>query len=349
MRSGACALAISIAVCAFGAGSAHADPLKGTLTVERAAGAEACPDQEALRVEVEQLAGAPILSGSEPRDVSLDLRIAPAPKGGFSAVIRVSGKRTGERQLEDVGPGCDVLARGLVVTLAILLEAGPGAPLPPPEKKPAGPPPVPWWRKYYLLPAIDAPQPVAPTDEGIPPIVASLGALYDSGTLASDAVGASLAVDAYIPYASFGVAFVWLPVEQVDLDSYYVSYAYAAGRIRACARDPFIEQFGLSGCLRLVAGRRTASLVTDGAGTGDQNHGAYLALGTQLEISRRIVGPFGIYADFGLDFPALQDELRVIDPDGDGALDDPDHVVTFDTGIGVRFWLEPARPEKGRP
>jgi len=261
----------------------------------------------------------------------------------------VSGKRSGERRLADVGPGCDVLARGLVVTLTIVLEAGPAAPVDLPPPPPTGPPPTPWWRRYYLLPAIDAPRPSPVVDEGIPPIVASLGAIYDSATLISDTAGAVLGVDAYIPYASFGVAFIWLPKEQVDLDFFHVNYAFAGGRTRACVRDPFIEQFGLAGCARFTAGRRTANLESTREGGGDQNHGAYLAVGPQLEISRRIVGPFGVYADLGMDFPVLQDDLTVTEGAAGTVLPYPEQVVSFDTGLGVRFWLEPAKAEKDRP
>lgn len=141
---------------------------------------------------------------------------------------------------------------------------------------------------------------------------------------------------------------MWLPKEQVELNTFHVDYAYAGGRIRACARDPFIEQFGLLGCARFSAGRRTATLVNDITEERDENHGAYLSIGPQLEISRRIVGPFGVYADFAVDFPALQADLTVIDPSSGTVLDDPEQVVSFDMGLGVRFWLEPPRPDKSR-
>lgn len=342
LRAGA--LAVTLALISLPGEVARADPLTGRLHVERAAGAEACPDAEALRAEVEALAGSKILSGPDPRDVTIDLRVAPAPKGGFEAIILLSGKRAGERRLEDVGPGCDVLARGLTVTLAILLEAGPGAPVlpvPPPPK--AALPAIPWWRRYYLMPAIEAPKPVASEYEGIPPIVASLGAIYDSATLISDTGGVALGVDGYIPYASFGVEFVWLPREELDRGFFQVTYAYAAGRTRACVRDPFIEQFGLAACARFVAGRRTANLESTRKVELDQDHGAYLALGPQVEISRRVVGPVGLYANLGIDFPVLQDELTVRDPVAGVAFRVPEQVVSFETGVGVRFWLEPPK------
>ncbi len=345
MRHAASALAVFF--CAFGAceNAALAEPLTGSLTVERALGAEACPDQQALVTEVEQIAGAPILSGTAPPDVTLALRIGPATPSGFSAVITVAGKRNGERTLDDVGPGCDVLARGLAVTIAILLEAGPGALPEPSPPEPPGPAPIPWWRRYYLLPAIEAPVPEAPEDEGIPPIVASIGGTYDSATLASDTAGLTLGVDTYIKYVSFGVGFVWLPKEQLDVGSFHIDYAYAGGRVRACVRDPFIEQFGIAGCARFSAGRRTATLVSEATEGRDDNHGAYLSLGPQVEISRRLIGPFGIYADFAADFPLLQADLTVTDPVGGARVDDPEQLVSFDAGIGVRFWLEPPRPE----
>ncbi len=348
LRLGALAAFLAGALVAADAG---ADPLTGRLSVARAEGAEVCPTEDSLRAEVEALAGAPILSDARRADVEIDVVLAPAPRRGFRATVSVSGERAGERTLEDVGPGCDVLSRGLAVTLAIVLEAGPGAIAPAPTRAPPGPspPPTPWWRRYYQLPAIDAPPPVASEDEGIPPLVASIGAVYDTGTLLSDTAGVSLAVDSYIPYASFGVAFVWLPQERVELNRFEVAYAYAAGQVRACVRDPFIEQFGLTACARFSAGRRTANLSSAApeAGGGDQNHGAYLALGPQLEISRRVVGPLGLYADMALDFPLLQDDLTVVYAAEGNVLDDPERVVSFSMGAGIRFWLEP--PVKERP
>ncbi len=108
---------------------AGAAPLSAKLDVDRAPGAESCPDADALKKQVEALAGAPILSPQTPADLAVRVRIVPKDRG-FRAEVFASGARNGERALEDSGPGCEGLGRGLVVILALLLDA-PLEPRPP--------------------------------------------------------------------------------------------------------------------------------------------------------------------------------------------------------------------------
>lgn len=330
--------AAAVAACLFGARAAHAQPLPSRLHVHRAAGAESCPDEEELKKQVEALAGMPILSRDGEPELFLHVRIAPQGEG-FRAEVKQSGFRTGTRALEDSGPGCDGLGRGLAVILALLLDAPLGA-RPPPAPTPSGPAPSPGAPlPLYVLPEVPPLPEEKPTPK-FPPLMGSIGPVYVTGIVPSDAAGLTLAFEGYLPLVSFGASVLWIPHEPRALEGTSAKYTYAGARTRACARQPDLAQYGLAACLRFGAGLRSGEL-TDARTEEilDDADGAYVAFGGELEISRRIVGPLGVYANLGVDVAVVQDELTlawqdvVVDPDEKG--------VSFDTGVGIRFWLQP--------
>lgn len=314
---------------------AAAEPLSATLRVERTAGAEACPDADALRRDVEGLAGAPIFTSETSPDVEISVRVVPNG-AGFRAVVVAKGKRTGERTLDDSGPGCDVLARGLVVILALMVDAPLDAPNPPDERRPLSS-----WEPSatYVLPEV----PTLPEDKPsprFPPLMGSIGPLYATGVLPSDAAGLKVAFEGYLPLVSFGASVIWIPED--SLEQTPAAFSYVGARARTCARQPDLEQYGIAACLRFGAGLRSAKL-GEGDKPLDDADGAYVAFGGELEISRRIVGPFGVYADLGLDVAVVADPLELryerihVAPEDNG--------IAFDTGVGIRFWLQPEEPE----
>jgi hypothetical protein len=127
-------------------------------------------------------------------------------------------------------------------------------------------------------------------------LTGSLGGYYDFGTLQDSSGGLSLGLDLLVPYVSFGLAMLGLPQDETDLPADDASYRYAAGRFRACARNPFSGQFGAALCSGFTVGERTLDPGASGGFAG--------AL-VQLEISRRVVGPFGVFADLD-DLPVLE-------------------------------------------
>lgn len=93
------------------------------LIVTRGARATDCPDAAALAREVERMNGKPSIdpAATGPVRTRLHVEIEHAT-GGYSAVIRALGAKTGERRLTDLGPGCGNLADALALTLALILD-----------------------------------------------------------------------------------------------------------------------------------------------------------------------------------------------------------------------------------
>jgi hypothetical protein len=139
-RVGLAAAVVLVGLASVAKGAAG--PLSVELAVERAPGAEDCPDREGLARVIERLVDTDGATG----------RIHPAgdvhAEVGFSrvasiyqATLRLAGARQGERTLTDTGPTCTALGRAVGITMALLLDDGlPEAPLvaatPPPPAAP---------------------------------------------------------------------------------------------------------------------------------------------------------------------------------------------------------------------
>jgi hypothetical protein len=331
----------------LGAGAARAQqqpqsqPPIARLAVDRSTGADSCPDADELKKQVEALAGEPILSRDGEPELELFVRVSPAHEG-FRAEVTARGVRSGKRALEDSGPGCEGLGRGLAVILALMLDAPLGA-RPSPQQAEAGrssPPPIRSPGPLYVLPEV----PIVPEEKPaarFPPLMGSIGPAYVTGIVPSDAAAMVLAFEGYLPLVSFGASVVWIPHEERGVEQAEITYTYVGARTRACARQPDLEQYGLAACLRFGAGLRAAELSDKLNDVYDETDGAYVAFGGELEISRRIVGPFGVYADLGLDVAVVQDELALAAEDIRVA---PDELgISFDSGVGIRFWLQPEK------
>ncbi len=265
-------------------------------------GVVGCPTEEALAARVDELAKTPVFNVPGPKSLLISVEIS-ARDQGFAAVVELSGAT---RTIEDSGPGCQVLAEALAVTIGILLDVD----TKPPLRRDDDPPPP--------------PKPEEPEPDVR--LTGSLGGYYDFGTLQDSSGGLSLGLDLLVPYVSFGLAMLGLPQDETDLPADDASYRYAAGRFRACARNPFSGQFGAALCSGFTVGERTLDPGASGGFAG--------AL-VQLEISRRVVGPFGVFADLGLTFPFWNEPIQI---PGQALKQQP---VTFQFGIGARFWIAP--------
>lgn len=143
--------------------AAAADLPGARLSVSRGAGAETCPDADALAEELSRRI-APENAPPTPLDLSVDV----AREGdAFVAAIHVEGRKHGERVLRAEGPACDALHDALVVMLLVLLdeERAATAPVPGaatiPSTPPAAPPgiePSPPQHEAPAQPAASAPQ-----------------------------------------------------------------------------------------------------------------------------------------------------------------------------------------------
>jgi hypothetical protein len=272
-------------------------------------GVVGCPTEEALAARVDELAKSPVFAVPGPKSVVVSVEIS-AKEQGFAAIVELSGAT---RTIEDSGPGCQVLAEALAVTIGILLDVD----TKPPLRRDDEPPP--------------APKPEEPEPDVR--LTGSLGGFYDFGTLQDSAGGLSLGLDLLVPYVSFGLAMLGLPQDPTDLDNDEANYRFAAGRFRACARNPFAGQFGAALCSGFTVGERR--LDTGEADLYPDASGGFAGALLQLEISRRVVGPFGVFADLGLTFPFWYES---IDLPGQSLKNQP---VTFQFGVGARFWIAP--------
>jgi len=112
-------------------GRAETTPI---LVVERGAGAERCPDAEAITVKVEQIRGRPALDPPNRYRVTL-----ARTDDGFSATIRTHTSMGSVRTLEHSGANCAALGHAVALTLALLLDSD----LEPKKKVDPPPPPPP--------------------------------------------------------------------------------------------------------------------------------------------------------------------------------------------------------------
>lgn len=207
----------------FPAVGAGAVPLSGELSVERASGAEDCPDRAALAAMV-----ARILKGGDDGsgllgpggDVRAEVQFARAPLG-YRATLRLEGARVGERTLTDTGATCTALGRAVSITLALLLD--------PAQADPPGDAPV--------AVAVSSPPPVLAPPEAAG---ASAGFLAVTGGSALGLVGASTAAGGLALELRFARRF-WLQAagqyvtgRSSPFDTGSVEVALVAARLNLC-------------------------------------------------------------------------------------------------------------------
>lgn len=112
-----------------------AAPLTAELDVQRAAGAEDCPDAVALEAMIARILNAPVGGDSNAGAREVRARLSFSRSGtGYTATVHLDGRKAGERTLTDTGPTCAALGRAAGITLALVLDTGeelappPGAP-----------------------------------------------------------------------------------------------------------------------------------------------------------------------------------------------------------------------------
>lgn len=326
------ALGLALALALVGVG-ARAEPTPGraSLEVTLEKGAEGCPNRAKLTKLVDAVAGAgAIAAAGKAAPTQIQVRISRVDKG-FKATVSLSGAQAGERVIEDAGPRCAALSQALAVAIAVLIDAEANPPVDvPPAPVPKKPPPKP-------TPPAEPVLPPRPPEPRIVPVTMTAGAVYDFGTLDGSAGGFNTSIETYIPILSFGFAFMVLPHAPRERLSSTAVFRFLAGRVRICTRQPYLELFGASFCLGFLGGERRVSLTTEGK-EGTTN-GGYVAASIQLEVSRRVVGPFGLFVDMGVGLPFFRQNLEVVVPENGLRLLEEGEPVTFQMGAGVRFWL----------
>jgi hypothetical protein len=121
----ACSLLASAALLVLVPRAAVAAP-RAELTVERASGAEDCPDAAALEAMLARIVSSP--GGPAGGDDAVEASVAFGRSAvGYAAELRVRGGKDGERTLTDTGPTCTALGHAVSITLALIFDAHAGA------------------------------------------------------------------------------------------------------------------------------------------------------------------------------------------------------------------------------
>jgi hypothetical protein len=92
------------------------------LSVEKATGAEQCPEQQELERRVEQILRQPLGELINAAALTIDVRFERTPENAFSARVIATGPKPGRRLLRDSSPTCDALGEAVSVTIALLLD-----------------------------------------------------------------------------------------------------------------------------------------------------------------------------------------------------------------------------------
>jgi hypothetical protein len=131
------------------------EPVAVGFAWERAAGAESCPDREALVRGVETRLERAVFAGSEEAAVTVEGTIAPAERGFHASLVmrERGGAVIGSRELDADSERCETLADTLALVLALMVDvaeehvrlhepetvAAPAPPSPPPQPPPPAP------------------------------------------------------------------------------------------------------------------------------------------------------------------------------------------------------------------
>jgi hypothetical protein len=100
-------------------------PTRARLSVERAPGAEQCPDGAALEQRAAEISGRPWHPADAAEAQAIDVRFERTADGVFVARFTATGPKPGQRLLRDASTSCDVLADAVSVAIALLLDGEP--------------------------------------------------------------------------------------------------------------------------------------------------------------------------------------------------------------------------------
>jgi hypothetical protein len=146
-------LAVLATAVTFSAGAQQARVETAALSWVRAEGAESCPAEADVARSIEQRLGRPTLVARASAELVLETKLSVLSDGRFRADIAMfrGNELVGQRDLESVGPSCQVLAENAALVIALTIDPDvsleplpiEAAPLETPEPPPPPrPPPV---------------------------------------------------------------------------------------------------------------------------------------------------------------------------------------------------------------
>ena len=281
------ALACLLALCAPGAARAE------WLAVERAQGAENCPDAATLEARVQTIRSGGQGLGPTPRD-AYQIRFRRADDT-LVAELRRAANAAHVRTLTVRGESCEPLAEAAAVALALLLDAEPSA----------RPPPAP--PASTLAPADSAATHQAPSPT---PLRGSLalgaGALFGVTRLVAPALEGELGLWHARFRASLGV--LGVPVHREPFGPGSLRSWQLAGSAKGCLTPVTAARLRLDLCSGLYAG--VLDVRARGYTRNDQRKQAWLAVPVEAS-GHVIVGPVALALAVSALFPIRRPEFSI--------------------------------------
>ncbi len=218
------------------------------LRVERAPGAEECPDSASLSDRIVAIRG----HADTPNNGNYEVSFTHTADT-FSATIRSGMNGGSQRVLEARSQTCAALAQATAVTLALLFDAV-AEEAPPPEPKPAPPPAPPKVENPLVEPIVlEPPRARHRVDNTFSMGVA--GVAYVLRPLAPALVAElGLRVDTF----RVGLGVLWTPTQSLSLDPGHVDESLLSGTARTCLSLTRGQRLQLDICSGLFAGAVTA-------------------------------------------------------------------------------------------
>ncbi len=312
---------------------ARAEP--ATLSVERLAGAESCPDASALAARVAELEpSAELSAGAKSSARHLSVTLSRQPEH-WAAEIVLSGPRGGRRTLTDSGATCAGLGEAVALTLAMLREAEADESEPPPAEAVSEPRPGPLVQPPPPPPP-ERPAPSSPAPElglGV-----SAGGVAHVGLLARAGVGVEAGIE-----LALGDRFrtllggLWTAPQSIDHGEGRVEVSLLALRLAACL-DLFGEQGGveLAACAAQWVGRLSGSGHDYSAYTLSVAR-PWLAAGAGARLTGPLAGPIGWYGSVSGAVPLLRERFAVEGVSG-VAFEPPPIGLFAAAGVSLAIW-----------
>lgn len=290
-------LALSLARSAHAQAPSDATPTESFLSVTREAGAESCPDSEALAEHVRRVRGQQATSATAAYHVTFAFRA-----GVFRASIRV-GSATGARVLRDRGATCASLEQATALTLALLLDSDASA-LPPEEEE--LPP--------RALPVPPKPEPVEPPPEEPAPkrtdIKLTLGAGGAGLIGVLNPIAPAVLAEVGIGVARFrtNIGVLWVPEQTIDFGPGTVDETLLSGVARMCLAPWQSPGLRFDLCTGVYAG--LLKVEADGYSRNDSASKAWLAVPLELALSTP-GAPMGVELGASALLPLRRNEFSI--------------------------------------
>lgn len=305
-------IAASIAAVASGVVCMHtarADDVR----VERASGAEACPDAASFGTRIGEGVVTP---GVDARARNVTVRFERTAKGFRSSIVTSDGM---QRSLVDDTSSCEGLAEATLLAVRLTLDVPPSASQPAPVTAPV---------------TVAAPAPPSPPDEAprapAPARRAWLGAEIIAGATLAVGIGSPVAPGFRGGAAttldtgrwSIGITGVLLPSQTRDVGSGTVDVSVAGGGLEACGRARVGRPFLLSLCSRAEVLRLSGS--ARGFARAEE-HARPMFTGTLLGRGQaRVAGPVAAFIELGAVIPVVRERFAI---DGVGVVYEPPFVA----------------------